>query len=241
MEKLKSLHLSERPYPNPVSRLSEALKLLRMSDTEWTKKMIALETLQMLIVHHPHMVAEKRPIISVALINEGNSKRLRLACAALDTIALMFLRMFMDADVEIATKSMLLLLAKDSIMSLKERVHLALYCLARSCSCSRFIIALLKCGQGHSSNCLRAGTIEQIGHLVDLNGADKIFASMRHSNKQLVIALSKMALDRAPEVRHEAQRILKAFIHIPEFRKILTDVVPFKNKKQMDTILKGLM
>lgn len=242
-EALKALlenKADSQPYDNPSRCLTECFDWLERDD--WTKKMSALDTLQTLIVHHQHTVLPKLHKVCVVLIDEVNTRHAPAVCAALDTMTMLYLHLqqIMDPEVEGMANVLLLRLAQGKENLIKKKVTMALDALVQNCSYRRVVTALLNSGHKHCSISVRARTIEYLGQLVDSVGTDEIFATGRYFSERLVIAVSQMAVDAAPEVRHEGQRILKEFAQHRDFIQIWDDNIPFKDRGPLNKILKNL-
>lgn len=150
------------------------------------------------------------------------------------------LQQIMDPEVEGMANVLLLRLAQGKENLIKKKVTMALDALVQNCSYRRVVTALLNSGHKHCSISVRASIIKYLGQLVDSIGMDELFATGRYFSERLVIAVSQMAVDAAPEVRHEGQRILKEFAQHQDFIQIWDDNIPYKDRGPLNKILKNL-
>ncbi|KAK7944763.1 hypothetical protein WMY93_000491 [Mugilogobius chulae] len=241
MERLKDRHQDKGPYKDPEETLEQVLKDLELSDVDfWDKKVRTLDILQTLVMFNRPHVEQRIRVITVALIDQVSSKRTSLACAAVETLAMLavYLKTKMDTEVGVMIEALLKRLGTGKEIYLKEKTNMALECISRNCSLSCNITALLDCGHGNKSDVIRTCTAEQLAYLVEMYGTDKMFDIMKFSSERIVVALSEMAVDRNPEVRHEGKQVMKTFVDHPEFKLIWNAKVPTKNKSWMRKFLK---
>ncbi|GLD65385.1 uncharacterized protein AKAME5_002931700 [Lates japonicus] len=119
---------------NPVESLSLCFKLLASDD--WKKKMDALETIQALAQQHSGTLKTKLHEVCLVLIEEVKNLRSAVACAAMNTLAELYvhLQKAMDPEAERTGRALLLKLAQTTNAFIHQQANLALDAMVENCS-----------------------------------------------------------------------------------------------------------
>nr|XP_033471266.1 crescerin-like protein che-12 [Epinephelus lanceolatus] len=235
-KKVKNTEL--QPLTDPVQSLSACFKLLSLDD--WEKKIDGLKIIQALVQHHPDTLRTKVHEVCLVLIEEVNNLRSAVACEAMDTLAELYvhLRKAMDPEAEGTGRALLLKLAQTTSAFIHQQANLALDALVDNCSHGRIVSALLNAGLSHRCAAVRGSMAQHLHQLADSLGAARILTAGRTLTERFLLAVSKMCIDGAPEVRHHGQIVLLKLADHKDFIKLWTKIVPVNERPSLDKILK---
>ncbi|KAK1880059.1 TOG array regulator of axonemal microtubules protein 1 [Dissostichus eleginoides] len=99
---------------------------------------------------------------------------------------------------------------------------------------------LLNIGSNHRCPAVRACTALHLEQLLDIIGEDEIFASGKIISERLLIAVSKMAVDAASEVRLHGQSMLLVLSRQEEFSVLWHNIIPMKDRHPLQKILQKM-
>ncbi|XP_018546535.1 uncharacterized protein LOC108893160 [Lates calcarifer] len=223
---------------NPVESLSLCFKLLASDD--WKKKMDALETIQALAQHHSGTLKTKLHEVCLVLIEEVKNLRSAVACAAMNTVAELYvhLQKAMDPEAERTGRALLLKLAQTTNAFIHQQANLALDAMVENCSHGRIVTTLLNTGMNHRCVAVRASMAQHLHQLADKLGVDCIMTAGKSFTERFVTAVSKMSVDAASDVRHHGQSILQDLVLHGDFLHLWTKIIPEKDRRPLDKILK---
>ncbi|XP_034719782.1 TOG array regulator of axonemal microtubules protein 1-like [Etheostoma cragini] len=190
-----------QPFNNPAEKLS--LSFRQLSSDDWEKKLDGLKLVRTLAQHHPALLQTKLHEVCLVLAEEVNNLRSGVACAAMATVAKLHvhLGMAMDTEAEWIGPALLLKFAQTTTAFILDQANLALDALVEGCSPGRILTALLNTGLRHRSAAVRGCTAQHLQQLADIMGGNQIFAAGKFFAERFLTAVSKMAVDAAPEVR----------------------------------------
>ncbi|KAI3373623.1 hypothetical protein L3Q82_022214 [Scortum barcoo] len=234
----KSNKVDLPPLRNPAESLSLCFKLL--SSDDWEKKMEGLKTVQALAQHHSDTLTSKLHEVCLILIEEVKNLRSVVACEAMTTVSELYvhLKRTMDPEVEGTGRALLLKLAQTPNAFIHQQVNLALDAMVENCSYSRVVSALLNTGLSHRCSAVRGSMAQHMHLLADRLGADLIMTAGNSFTVRFFTAVSKIAVDGAPEARHYGQMILQDLALHKDFLSLWTKYVPEKDRRPLDKILK---
>ncbi|KAL7389512.1 hypothetical protein ABVT39_005534 [Epinephelus coioides] len=235
-KKVKKTEL--QPLTDPVQSLSACFKLLSIDD--WEKKIDGLKIIQALAQHHPDTLRTKLHEVCLVLIVEVNNLRSAVACEAMDTLAELYvhLQKAMDPEAEGTGRALLLKLAQTTSAFIHQQANLALDALVDNCSHGRIVSALLNAGLSHRCAAVRGSMAQHLNQLADSLGAARILTAGRTLTERFLLAVSKMCVDGAPEVRHHGQIVLLKLADHKDFIKLWTKIIPVNQRSSLDKILK---
>ncbi|XP_049436911.1 uncharacterized protein LOC125891578 [Epinephelus fuscoguttatus] len=235
-KKVKKTEL--QPLTDPLQSLSACFKLLSLDD--WERKIDGLKIIQALAQHHPDTLRTKLHEVCLVLIEEVNNLRSAVACEAMDTLAELYvhLRKAMDPEAEGTGRALLLKLAQTTSAFIHQQANLALDALVDNCSHGRIVSALLNAGLSHRCAAVRGSMAQHLHQLADSLGAARILTAGRTLTERFLLAVSKMCVDGAPEVRHHGQIVLLKLADHKDFIKLWTKIVPVNERSSLDKILK---
>ncbi|KAL7395935.1 hypothetical protein ABVT39_025750 [Epinephelus coioides] len=169
-----------------------------------------------------------------------NNLRSAVACEAMDTLAELYvhLRKAMDPEAEGTGRALLLKLAQTTSAFIHQQANLALDALVDNCSHGRIVSALLNAGLSHRCAAVRGSMAQHLHQLADSMGAARILTAGRTLTERFLLAVSKMCIDGAPEVRHHGQIVLLKLADHKDFIKLWTKIVPVNERPSLDKILK---
>ncbi|XP_026203890.1 TOG array regulator of axonemal microtubules protein 2-like [Anabas testudineus] len=229
-----------KPLRNPSESLSLCFKQIDSED--WEKKVDGLKTVRALARHHPEILQTKLHELCIIISEEVKNLRSNVACAAIDTIAELHVDLgkTMDPEAERTGSALLLKLAQTTSIFIHQQTNHALDVLVEGCSPGRVISALLNTGLSHPSAAVRGSTAEHLHQLADIMGEDRILTAGRIFTERFIIAVSKMALDAAPEARQHGQKMLEGLAHQKDFIALWDKFVPKKDQRPLAKILKKM-
>nr|XP_033503004.1 uncharacterized protein LOC117269794 [Epinephelus lanceolatus] len=235
-KKVKKTELQQ--LTNPVQSLSACFKLLSLND--WEKKIDGLKIIQALAQHHLDTLRTKLHEVCLVLIVEVNNLRSAVACEAMDTLAELYvhLQKAMDPEAEGTGRALLLKLAQATSAFIHQQANLALDALVDNCSHGRIVSALLNAGLSHRCAAVRGSMAQHLHQLADSLGATRILRAGRTLTERFLLAVSKMCVDGAPEVRHHGQIVLLKLADHKGFIKPWTKIIPVNQRSSLDKILK---
>nr|XP_046266867.1 TOG array regulator of axonemal microtubules protein 1-like isoform X2 [Scatophagus argus] len=227
-----------QPLNNPVESLSLSFKLL--SSDDWMKKTEGLKTIRALAQHHSDILKTQLHQVCLVLIEEVKNLRSAVACAAVSTLAELYvhLQTAMDPEAEGTGRALLLKLAQTTNEFIHQQVNLALDALVQNCSHGRTVSALLNTGLSHRCAAIRGSTAQHLHLLTDKFGAAHMLKAGRSFTERFLTAVSKMSVDAAPEVRHHGQIILHELARHKDFLHLWTKIIPENERRQLAKIIK---
>ncbi|XP_044077544.1 uncharacterized protein LOC122887917 [Siniperca chuatsi] len=227
-----------QPLTKPAESLSLCFKLL--SSDDWMKKMDGLKTMQALAQHHAETLKTKLHEVCLALIEEVKNLRSVVSCEAMNTLAelCVHLQKAMDPEAEGTGRALLLKLAQTTNAFIHQQANLALDAMVQNCSHGRIVSTLLNTGLSHRCVAVRGSMAQHLHLLADSLGAAGILTAGRSFTGRFLIAVSKMSVDAAPEVRHHGQIILQELALHKDFLNLWTKIVPEKERRSLNKILK---
>ncbi|KAF1381372.1 hypothetical protein PFLUV_G00153250 [Perca fluviatilis] len=171
-----------------------------------------------------------------------NNLRSAVAYEAMGTVAELHAHLgrAMDTEAQWTGRVLLLKLAKTTNSFLQQQANLALDALVEGCSPGRIINVLLDTGLSHRCVAVRASTAEHLHQLADIVGEDQILTAGKIFTERFLVAVSKMAVDPAQEVRHYGQKMLKGLVHQKEFTVQWERIIPEKDRRPVEKILKKM-
>ncbi|XP_059185571.1 TOG array regulator of axonemal microtubules protein 2-like [Centropristis striata] len=235
-KKLKKIEL--QPLTNPMESLSACLEPLPSDD--WMQKINDLKTIQALAQHHSKTLKPKLHEVCLVVIEQVNNLRSAVACAAMNTLAELYVNMqkAMDPEVEGTGRVLLLKLAQTTNAFIHQQTNLALDAMVENCSHGRIVSTLLNVGLNHRSVTVRGSTAQHLHQLADRLTAAHILTAGRSFTERFLIAVSKMCVDAAPEVRHHGKILLQELALNKDFLTLWTKIVPEKERRSLDKIFK---
>ncbi|XP_032378899.1 TOG array regulator of axonemal microtubules protein 1 [Etheostoma spectabile] len=229
-----------QPFTKPGEKLS--LCFTELSSDDWEKKLDALKMVRALVQHHPALLQTKLHEVCLVLAEEVNNLRSGVACAAMATVAKLHVHLgrAMDPEAEWMGPVLLLKFAQTTNAFILDQAHLALDALVEACSPGRILPALLNTGLRHRSAAVRGCTAQHLHQMADLMGGDQVFAAGKIFAERVLTAVSKMAVDAAPGVRHHGQMMLQGLAPQTDFMAMWEKIVPAKDRGPLQKILRNL-
>ncbi|XP_026184321.1 uncharacterized protein LOC113143076, partial [Mastacembelus armatus] len=225
-----------QPLNNPVESLSGCFSML--SSDDWMEKINGLKKIRALAQHHSGILKTKLHETCLVLSEEVKSLRSAVACAAMNTIAELYvcLQKAMDPEVEGTGRALLQKLAQTTNAFIHQQANLALDAMVQNCSPGRTVSCLLNTGLNHRSPVVRGSMAEHLHQLTDRVGAACVLTSGRTVSGRFVIAVSKMVVDGAPKVRHNGQMVLQKLALHRDFLNLWTRIIPEEERLRLDKI-----
>ncbi|XP_045568104.1 TOG array regulator of axonemal microtubules protein 1 isoform X1 [Salmo salar] len=148
--------------------------------------------------------------ICLAIINEVKNLRSAVSCAAMATLGDMYvhLQRAMDSEVE-GTARVLLHKASEANNFIRQAANFALGHMVQSCTPTRVMNALLVGGLSHRNAAVRSCTAQYLERLAKVMGMARLLSGKKDLTDRFLIAVSKLAVDPAQEVRHHGRNILR--------------------------------
>ncbi|XP_049457834.1 TOG array regulator of axonemal microtubules protein 1-like [Epinephelus fuscoguttatus] len=234
--------VSEQEYLQPLSKPTESLSLCfeQLNSDDWEQKLDGCKSVRALAQHHPEILLTKLRQLCLLLTEVMNSPRSAVACAAIDTVAALHLHLgrAMDLEAETTGRTLLLQLAQKSSTFIHQKVNLALGALAEGCSPKRVLSALVNTGLSHRCAAVRGSTAQHLHQLADIIGEDSILTSGQAFAESFLTAVSKMAMDAAPEARHHGKQMLQGLAQQKEFPDLCDRIIPVKDRRPLQKILR---
>ncbi|XP_065809327.1 TOG array regulator of axonemal microtubules protein 1-like [Labrus bergylta] len=229
------------PLPNPKESLT--LFLDPVGSDDWEMKTKRLQSVQALVKHHPNTLRDKLQEVCYAVIEEVKNLRSSVASAAVDTIVSMYvyLQKDMDTMVDKTCCALLLKIAQSSVnVFLRQQANKALDSLVQNCSPAPVLNVLLRTGLSHLCAAVRASAAQKIHLLADSLGAQKIMSSGNSFKQSMVVAVNKICVDAAAEVRPHGLTILEDLAFQPNFMELWGRLVSQKDRPLLENILKKI-
>ncbi|XP_059206166.1 TOG array regulator of axonemal microtubules protein 1-like [Centropristis striata] len=229
-----------RPLANPSEGLSICFKQLESED--WEEKMKGLKTVRALARHHSALLQTKLHEICLVLEEQVNNLRSAVAVAAMDAVGELHVQLgkAMDPHAERTGRALLLKLATTTNTFIHQQANLALDSLVEGCSPGRIITFLVNAGLNHRCAAVRASTAQHLHQLADIMGVDQTLTAGKVFAKRYLTAVSKMAVDAAPDVRHHGQAMLQGLVHQKDFIALYDKVVPTADRRPLQKILQKM-
>ncbi|XP_051260275.1 uncharacterized protein LOC127365816 [Dicentrarchus labrax] len=227
-----------QPLTNPLQSLSLFFQLL--SSDDWMKKINGLKTMQALAQHHSETLKTKLHEVCLVVTQEVKNLRSAVSCAAMNTVAQLHvhLQKAMDPEAERTGRALLLKLAQTTNTFIHQQANLALDAMVQNCSHGRVVSALLNAGLSHRCVAVRRSTAQHLHLLADSLGAAHIVTAGRTFTARFLTAVSKMSVDAAPEVRQHGQTMLHELALHKDFTNLWKKIVPERERRALDKILK---
>ncbi|KAL7381787.1 hypothetical protein ABVT39_011275 [Epinephelus coioides] len=234
--------VSKQEYLQPLSKPTESLSLCfeQLTSDDWEKKLDGCKSIRALAQHHPEILLTKLRQLCLLLTEVVNSPRSAVACAGIDTVAALHLHLgrAMDLEAETTGRTLLLQLAQKSSAFIHQQVNLALDAVVEGCSPKRVLSALVNTGLSHRCAAVRGSTAQHLHQLADIIGEDSILTSGQAFAESFLTAVSKMALDAAPEARHHGKQMLQGLAQQKEFSDLCDRILPVKDRRPLQKILR---
>ncbi|XP_034096697.1 TOG array regulator of axonemal microtubules protein 2-like [Gymnodraco acuticeps] len=243
--KLSPQRAVPQQYMEPLAHPEEGLSSFfqNIGSNEWKKKLLGLKTIQAIAQNHQELLTKiKLHEVCIVLAEQVNNLRSVVACAAMDALADLhsYLGKMMDPEVERTGGALLLKLAQTTNAFILQQAHLALDVLVKGSSPGRVMNVLLNIGSNHRCHAVRACTALHLEQLLYIIGEDEIFASGKIISERLLIAVSKMAVDAASEVRLHGQSMLLVLSRQEEFSVLWHNIIPMKDRHPLQKILQKM-
>ncbi|XP_028454136.1 TOG array regulator of axonemal microtubules protein 1-like [Perca flavescens] len=229
-----------QPLVNPAKSLS--LCFTQLTSDNWQEKLHGLKSVRVLARHHPEYLQTKLHEVCLVLTEAVNNPRSAVTGAAMGTVAELHAHLgrAMDTEAEWTGRVLLLKLAQTTNSFIHQQANLALDALVEGCSPGRIINVLLNIGLSHRCAAVRGSTAEHLHQLADIVGEDQLLTAGKIFTERFLVAVSKMAVDPAPEVRHYGQKMLKGLAHQKEFTVQWDRIIPVKDRHHLEKILKKM-
>ncbi|XP_028453007.1 proteoglycan 4 isoform X2 [Perca flavescens] len=229
-----------QPLVDPAKSLS--LCFTQLTSDNWEKNLDGLKSVRALARHHPEVLQTNLHEVCLLLTEAVNNLRSAVAYEAMGTGAELHAHLgrAMDTEAEWTGRVLLLKLAKTTNSFLQQQANLALDALVEGCSPGRIINVLLDTGLSHRCAAVRASTAEHLHQLGDIVGEDQILTAGKIFTERFLVAVSKMAVDPAQKVRHYGQKMLKGLVHQKEFTVQWERIIPEKDRRPVEKILKKM-
>lgn len=152
--------------------------------------------------------------------------RSAVACAAMNTVAELYdhLQRTMDPEVEGTGQAFLPKLASSTNDFIQQQANIALDVMVANCSHGRILSALLNTGLSHHCVAVRGSMAQHLHQLADSLRAARVLAAGRMFIECFLLAVSKMCIDGAPEVRHHGQIVLLELANHKDFLNLWTKI-----------------
>ena len=166
--------------------------------------------------------------------------RSAVACAAMNTLADLYIHLqkAMDPEVEGTGRSLLLSLAMTTNRFIHQQANVTLDAMVENCSHGRILSALLNTGLSHRCAAVRGSMAVHLHQLVDMMGSAQILTAEKYFTKRFLTAVSRMYKDAAPDVRHQGQMILQKLVRHKNFLCLYMKIIPEKDRWVLDKILR---
>lgn len=222
-----------RPSPDHV------LKLL--SSDNWQKQIDGLTCIQDLARNHPEVLKATLREVCVGVTKKVKNLHCLVSCAAMATLGEMYacIQRAMDDMVE-ETGHALILKASESNTFIQQQANLALDAMVQNCSPGRTMNALLSAGLSHRSAAVRASAAQHLSQLCNILGATRTLTGDRNLTKRFLIAVSKICVDAAADVRRHGHDIVQNISTHSAFQKQWKEAVPDNDSCSLDKLGKKM-
>ncbi|XP_031179199.1 uncharacterized protein LOC116067048 isoform X1 [Sander lucioperca] len=229
-----------QPLVDPAKSLS--LCFTQLTSDNWKENLDGLKSVQALARHHPEFLQTKLHEVCLVLTEVVSNLCSAVSYAAMGTIAELHAHLgrAMDTEAQWIGRVLLLKFAQTTKSFIHEQANLALDALVEGCSPGRIINVLLDTGLRHRCAAVRSSTAKHLHQLMDIVGEEQILTAGKIFTERFLIAVSKMAVDPAPEVRHYGQNMLKELAHQKEFTVQWDRIITVKDRHHLEKILKKL-
>ncbi|KAI9540883.1 hypothetical protein NQZ68_036219 [Dissostichus eleginoides] len=229
-----------KPLANPADGLVSSF--INVRSDEWEKKLLGLKAIRALAQHHQAVLLTKLPEACIMLAEEVGNLRSVVSCAAIDTVADLHTHLgkIMDPEVERTGGALLLKLAQTTNAFIHQQANFALDALVQGSSPARIMNVLFNMGSKHRCPAVRASTARHLHLLADIMGIDQIFEAGKFFAERFLTAVSKMAVDAAPDVRHHGQILLQGLAYQNEFSAMWVKIIPMKDRVPLQKILQKM-
>ncbi|XP_068172623.1 uncharacterized protein [Antennarius striatus] len=226
-----------QPLTDPEKSLS--LSFTQLSSDDWEKKVNGMNVIRALARHHSLVLKPKLKQVCQILSAEVKNLRSVVSCLATSTLRELYINLqtAMDVEAETTGRALLLKLGEQRLDFEKQSVQTALDAMVENCSCKCAIKILLDTGLNHRSVPVRGTTAKLFHQVVEKMGVDKLMTASRHQAESLLLAISKLAVDPAQEVRHYGRAILQDMSLHEDFEKMWLTVVPDKDRHLLQNVL----
>lgn len=222
---------------SPEKTLVHIFKLL--SSDDWQKKMYGLTSIQDLARNHPDILKATLCKVCVGVLEEVKNLRSMVSCAAMATLGEMYahLQRTMDDMVE-ETGCALILKVSESNTFIQQQANLALDAMVQNCSPGHTMNVLLNAGLTHRSATVRASSAQHLSQLCDILGATRMLTGGKTFTKRFLIAVSKICVDAAADVRRHGYDVIQNISTHSAFQKQWKKAVPEKDRHSLEGIMK---
>ncbi|KAK5855296.1 hypothetical protein PBY51_005408 [Eleginops maclovinus] len=226
------------PLAHPEEGLSSFFKNIGSDD--WGKKLLGLKTIRAIAQNHQELLTKiKLHEVCLGVSEQVNNLRSVVACAAMDTLADLhsFLGKIMDPEVNRTGGALLMKLGQTTNAFIHQQANFALDVLVKESSPGRVMNVLLNSGLNQRCTAVKASAALHLEQLLDIIGEDEIFALGKIFSERLLTAVSKLAVDAAPEVRFYGQNMLRVLAEQEEFPVLFMNIIPLKDRHPLQKIL----
>lgn len=223
----------------PKKSLYQIFKLL--SSDDWEKKIDGLTSIQDLARSRPGVLKTTLHNICIAVIKEVKNLRSLVSCTAMATLREMYahLQSTMDEMVEEIGR-VLLLKASESNAFIQQQANLTLNTLVENCSPGRTMHMLLNAGLSHRSAAARTSAAQHLSQLYNILGATRTLTGAKKFTKCFLIAVSKLCVDAAPDVRHHGYYIVQDMCTHSAFQMQWKEAVPERDRRSLEGLMRKL-
>ncbi|XP_052364227.1 TOG array regulator of axonemal microtubules protein 1-like isoform X4 [Oncorhynchus keta] len=188
--------------------------------------------------NHMDILMPKLHDICFAIINEVKNLRSAVSCAAMATLGDMYvhLQRAMDSEVE-GTARVLLHKTSEANAFIRQGANFALGHMVQSCTPTRVMNALLVGGLSHRNAAVRSCTAQHLERLAEVMGAARLLSGKKDLTDRFLIAVSKLAVDPAQEVRHHGRNILSNMATNGDFPKMWDKFAPRKERESLREVI----
>ncbi|XP_029595506.1 uncharacterized protein LOC115178459 isoform X2 [Salmo trutta] len=227
-----------QPLSNPEQDLTKTFKLLHSTSDDWEKKIEGLTSLRVMAQNHMDILMPKLHDICLAIINEVKNLRSAVSCAAMATLGDMYvhLQRAMDSEVE-GTARVLLHKASEANNFIRQAANFALGHMVQSCTPTRVMNALLVGGLSHRNAAVRSCTAQHLERLAEVMGMSRLLSGKKDLTDRFLIAVSKLSVDPAQEVRHHGRNILRNVATNGDFAKMWDKFAPRKERESLREVI----
>lgn len=223
----------------PEKSLYQIFKLL--SSDDWEKKIDGLTSIQDLARSRPEVLKTTLREVCIAVIKEVKNLRSLVSCTAMATLGEMYahLQRTMDDMVEEIGR-VLIVKASESNAFIQQQANLTLDTLVENCSPGRTMHMLLNAGLSHRSAAARTSAAQHLSQLYNILGATRTLTSAKNFTKCFLIAVSKLCVDAATDVRHHGYDIVQNMCTHSAFQMQWKKSVPEKDRRSLEGLVRKL-
>jgi len=227
------------PMSNPKKHLDHIFKLLGSDD--WQNKIDGLTCVQDLARNHQDTLKASLHEVCVGVIKEVQNLHCAVSCTAMATLGEMYahLQTSMDDMVGETGCAVLLKVSKCNTL-MQQQANLTLDAMVQNCSPGCSMKALLSAGLGHRSAAVRATAAQHLGQLCDILGATQTLTGSNKFTKHFLIALRKICVDAAVDVRRHGRDILGNLSTHRAFQTQWKEAVPEEDRRSLEGLTRKI-